>query len=293
MGMATATRAYDETDWTDVNGPAVQPYMKSKTLAERAAWDFVEREGNGMELAVVNPVGIFGPALNGDLSTSIELVKRMLEGKLPGAPRLYLGAVDVRDVAGMQVKAMTDPAAAGQRFLATAGGALSMFEMSGILRAGMGDKAAKAKFRELPDWLVRIVAIFNPLAREAVPRLGIKGEASNAKAREVLGWTVPVERGIDRRVGRKPDRAGDRAMTNDNAPWHAHIYYEPAERDAAEALRGDFAEMMVGDDVPILFVGRMTDRPVGPHPIPQFEIHFAANAGGVDRADDYRIACAR
>lgn len=179
---------YDETDWTDVDGPAVQPYMKSKTLAERAAWDFIEREGNGMELAVVNPVGIFGPALNSDLSTSIELVKRMLEGKLPGAPRLYLGAIDVRDVAGLQVKAMTDPAAAGQRFLATAGGALSMFEMSGILRNGMGEKAAKAKFRELPDWLVRLVAIFNPLAREAVPRLGIKGEASNRKARDVLGW---------------------------------------------------------------------------------------------------------
>jgi len=179
---------YDETDWTDVNGPAVQPYMKSKTLAERAAWDFIEREGNGMELAVVNPVGIFGPALNGDLSTSIELVKRMLEGKLPGAPRLYLGAVDVRDVAGMQVKAMTDPAAAGQRFLATAGGVVSMFEMAGMLRSGLGEKAAKANLRELPDWLVRIVAIFNPLAREAVPRLGIKGEGSNRKARETLGW---------------------------------------------------------------------------------------------------------
>ena len=180
---------YDETDWTDVNGPAMQPYMKSKTLAERAAWDFVEREGNGMELAVVNPVGIFGPALNGDLSTSVELVKRMLEGALPGAPRLYLGAVDVRDVAGMQVKAMTDPAARGQRFLATAGGALSMFEMGEILQKGLGDRAAKAKMRQLPDWLVRIVALFNPLARESVPRLGIKGEASNRKAREVLGWT--------------------------------------------------------------------------------------------------------
>ena len=180
---------YDETDWTDVNGPAVQPYMKSKTLAERAAWDFVEREGNGMELAVVNPVGIFGPALNGDLSTSIELVKKMLEGALPGAPRLYLGAVDVRDVAGMQVKAMTDPAAKNERFLATAGGALSMFEMGEILQKGLGEKAAKAKMRQLPDWLVRVVAIFNPLARESVPRLGIKGEASNRKAREVLGWT--------------------------------------------------------------------------------------------------------
>ena len=179
---------YDETDWTDVNGPAVQPYMKSKTLAERAAWDFIEREGNGMELAVVNPVGIFGPALNSDLSTSVELVKRMIEGQLPGAPRLYLGAVDVRDVAGLQVKAMTDPKAKGQRFLATAGGAISMYQMCEILRAGLGDKGPKKQLRELPDWLVRIVALFNPLARESVPRLGIKGEASNAKASGLLGW---------------------------------------------------------------------------------------------------------
>ena len=88
---------YDETDWTDVNGPAVQPYMKSKTLAERAAWDFIEREGDGMELAVVNPVGIFGPALNGDLSTSIELVKRMLEGKLP----VRRGSISARSTCAM------------------------------------------------------------------------------------------------------------------------------------------------------------------------------------------------
>lgn len=179
---------YTEQDWTDVAGPAVQPYMKSKTLAERAAWDFIAREGNGIELAVVNPVGIFGPALNGDLSTSVELLKRMLEGKVPGAPRLYLGVVDVRDVAGMQVRAMTAPQAAGQRFLAVAGGALSVHDISQILAAGLGPRGAKAKLRALPDWLVRAVALFNPLAREAVPRLGIKGEASNAKAREVLGW---------------------------------------------------------------------------------------------------------
>lgn len=70
-------------------------------------------------------------------------------------------------------------------------------------------------------------------------------------------------------------------MTNDNAPWHAHIYYDATEREAAEALRATFAEMMVGDDVPVLFIGRLSDAPVGPHPIPQFEIHFAASAGGV------------
>ena len=196
-GHGQSDKDYDETDWTDVNGPAVQPYMKSKTLAERAAWDFIEREGNGLELAVVNPVGIFGPALNNDLSTSVELVKRVIEGQLPGVPRLYMGAVDVRDVAGLQVKAMTAPEAKGERFLAVAGKALSFHDMAEALRVGLGDQGKKAKLRELPDWLVRIVAVFNPLAREAVPRLGIRANASNAKARDVLGWTfIPGEEAI-------------------------------------------------------------------------------------------------
>jgi dihydroflavonol-4-reductase len=187
-GHGDQAAAYTEADWTNVDGPAVQPYMKSKTLAERAAWDFVEREGNGLELAVVNPVGIFGPVLNEDLSTSIEIIKRMLEGGLPGAPRLYLGVVDVRDVAGMQIKAMTAPEAKGERFLAVAGDPMSIYDMSVILRQGMGEKAAKAKLRQMPDWLIRVMALINPLAREAAPRLGIRAAASNAKARDLLGW---------------------------------------------------------------------------------------------------------
>lgn len=180
---------YTEADWTDPEGPAVQPYMKSKTLAERAAWDFIAREGNGMELAVVNPVGIFGPALNGDLSTTIFLVKSMIEGKMPGTPRLYLGVVDVRDVADLHLRAMTNPAAAGERFLAVEGEAMSFHQMAMVLRERLGPAAAKVPKRELPDWLIRLLAIVNPLAREAVPRLGIEASASNKKARRVLSWT--------------------------------------------------------------------------------------------------------
>lgn len=187
-GHGKGEKVFTEEDWTDVDGPGVQAYQKSKTLAERAAWDFIEREGGAMELAVVNPVGIFGPALNEDLSSSIELLRQMLLGKVPGAPRLYFGAVDVRDVAGLQVKAMTAPAAKNQRFLAVAGNVVSAYDVSEMLQRGLGEKAARAKLRKLPDWLVRVVALFNPLAREALPRLGIKGEASNAKARELLGW---------------------------------------------------------------------------------------------------------
>jgi dihydroflavonol-4-reductase len=188
-GHGQSDTPYTEADWTDPDGPAVQPYMKSKTLAERAAWEFVAREGKGMELAVINPVGIFGPALNGDLSTSVFLIQSMLEGKMPGTPRLYLGAVDVRDVAELHLRAMTDPAAAGERFLAVAGEAMSFHEMAMVLRDRLGPAAARVPKRQLPDWLIRLLAIFNPLAREAVPRLGIKANASNAKARRMLGWT--------------------------------------------------------------------------------------------------------
>lgn len=188
-GQGQRDTPYTEADWTDPDGPAVQPYMKSKTLAERAAWDFIAREGNGMELAVVNPVGIFGPALNGDLSTSIFLVKTMIEGKMPGTPRLYLGVVDVRDVADLHLRAMTDPAAAGERFLAVAGEAMSFHQMATVLRERLGPAAAKVPKRELPDWLIRLLAIVNPLAREAVPRLGIKASASNEKAHRMLSWT--------------------------------------------------------------------------------------------------------
>jgi len=179
---------YTEADWTDVNGPAVQPYMKSKTLAERAAWDFVAAEGNGMELAVVNPVGIFGPALNDDLSTSIWLVKSMIEGRMPGLPDLWFGVVDVRDVASLQIAAMTHPDAAGERFLAVAGKAMSIPEMADVLRTGLGPAGARITRRRVPSWVVRIMALFNPMAREAAPRLGIRSNASNAKARELLGW---------------------------------------------------------------------------------------------------------
>ncbi|MBB4839521.1 dihydroflavonol-4-reductase [Sphingomonas kyeonggiensis] len=187
-GHGNRSGDYSEADWTDVNGPAVQPYMKSKTLAERAAWDFVAAGGKGLELAVVNPVGIFGPALNDDLSTSIWLVKSMIEGKMPGLPDLWFGVVDVRDVASLQIEAMTHADASGERFLAVAGPAMSIPQMADVLRANLGAAGARITRRRIPSWLVRIMAIFNPMAREAAPRLGIQSNASNAKARKLLGW---------------------------------------------------------------------------------------------------------
>ena len=190
IGYGTQGRStpFTEEDWTDPDGPDVQPYVKSKTLAERAAWDFIAREGGALELSVVNPVGVFGPVLGPDYSTSILLVQRLMDGALPGCPRLWFGCVDVRDVADLHIRAMTSPAAGGERFLAVAGDFLSMREIAGALKAGLGAEAARVPTRELPNWLVRIVALFDPAAKQLLPELGKRRNASNAKARALLGW---------------------------------------------------------------------------------------------------------
>jgi nucleoside-diphosphate-sugar epimerase len=187
-GAPPPDRPFTEADWTNPEGDGLSAYTKSKTLAERAAWDFVENEGRGLELAVVNPVGVFGPVLGSDFSTSIELVKRLLEGSIPGIPRVAYGVVDVRDVADLHVRAMTDPAAAGERFLAVAGEFMSVAEIAALLRERMGDDAKKVPTRMLPNWLVRLVSRFDSSVKQIVPELGKVKQASNAKAKRVLGW---------------------------------------------------------------------------------------------------------
>ena len=179
---------FDETDWTDPNGDDVAPYTKSKTLAERAAWEFLAREGGSLELSVINPVGVFGPVLGPDYSASILLVQRMLDGAMPGAPQLYFGAVDVRDVADLHIRAMTHPGAKGERFLSVAGDFLSMLDIAKILKARMGALARRVPNRQLPNWMVRLAALRDPAIKVILPELGKKKNATNEKARRLLGW---------------------------------------------------------------------------------------------------------
>ena len=187
-GTPPSDKPFSEEDWTNPDGDGVTAYTKSKTLAERAAWDFIAREGGGLELSVVNPVGVFGPVLGPDFSTSIQLVKRLLDGAMPGIPRVAFGIVDVRDVADLHVRAMTEPAAAGERFLAVAGEFMTVAEIAAVLRERMGADAKKVPTRMLPDWLVRLVSRFDSSVRQIVPELGKVKQASNAKAKRVLGW---------------------------------------------------------------------------------------------------------
>lgn len=187
-GHAERDTPFDETTWTNVDGPGIQPYTKSKTLAERAAWDFIAREGGALELSVVNPVGVIGPVFSDDLSTSIYLVKRLLDGDVPGAPKLKFGLIDVRDVADLHLRAMTDPAAKGERFLAVGGPFLAMIEISKILRERLGDRAKRVPTWEVPNFVVRLMSLWDPTVAQITPELGKNRNATSEKAKRVLGW---------------------------------------------------------------------------------------------------------
>lgn len=188
-GQKERKAPFTEADWTDPNGDDVAPYTKSKTLAERAAWDFMAKEGGKLELSIVNPVGVFGPVLGPDYSASIMLVQRLMDGAMPGCPRLYFGAVDVRDVADLHLRAMTHPAAKGERFLAVAGDFMSMLGIAKVLKARMGASAKRVPTRELPNWLVRMASIRDPAIKLILPELGKVKNATNEKAKRMLGWT--------------------------------------------------------------------------------------------------------
>ncbi len=162
---------YTEADWTDPDTPGLAAYPRSKTVAERAAWDFIEREGGQTELAVVNPTFILGPTLTTQVRSSLQLTKAMLDGTMPVVRRQRFGVADVRDVADLHIRAMAAPGAAGQRFLALADGpTISFLQMAQILRGRLGPLAERAPTEEAPG--------------PEPPRLIIH----NDRAREELGW---------------------------------------------------------------------------------------------------------
>ena len=188
-GQPDQAAPFNETSWTDLNGKGLTPYVKSKTIAERAAWDFIAREGGALELSVVNPVAVFGPALGADYSTSILLIQRLMDGALPGCPRISFGVVDVRDVADLHLRAMSDDAAKGQRFLAVSGDFMAVVEIAKVLKARMGEAARRVPTRQLPNWLVRLVALRDAAAQQITPELGKMKNGTSEKARRMLGWT--------------------------------------------------------------------------------------------------------
>lgn len=181
-----ADHIYTEVDWSDPERGNITPYIASKTLAERAAWEFVETTAGAPQLVAINPAFALGPALDPDLSTSLEVLHLMGRGAYPAAPRVEFPVVDVRDVAELHVKAMTHPQAAGERFLATEGG-MSLMGIGQQVAATLPDLKGKVPKFVMPDAMVRTLAVFDKRLRTVLPELGIVRHCSNAKAKEVLG----------------------------------------------------------------------------------------------------------
>ncbi len=177
----------DETLWTDPEDPTLIPYRRSKTVAEKAAWDFMASQSGGTTLTTILPGAVFGPILTTSNLGSVQIIARMVTGKMPGTPRIGLEVVDVRDLADIHIRAMTSPEAAGERFLAT-GEFVWMREIAAALKAGLGEEGAKVPTRQLPDFLVKLSAIFDKSLRPIVVSLGRRNRHSTDKARKVLGW---------------------------------------------------------------------------------------------------------
>ncbi len=189
-GHGGRSEPFTEADWSDATNRAdSSAYERSKTLAERAAWDFMAREGGGLELATINPGAVLGPVLGRDYSASIEIVKKLLDGSLPGLPRFGWPLVDVRDIADLHVRAMVRPEAAGERFIG-AGPFYWMADIAGVLKARLpGTTAKRVPSRNLPNWLVRVSSVLDSTVRSRLFELGKERPVSSEKARHVLGWS--------------------------------------------------------------------------------------------------------
>jgi nucleoside-diphosphate-sugar epimerase len=188
----TSGEAFTEEDWSDPANPDLTSYGRSKTIAERSAWDLVNETGETSRLSAVAPSAILGPPLSDDRSYSLQVVERLLGG-MPGIPRLGFSFVDVRDVADLHLRAMTAPEAAGERFLG-AGSFLWMSDVAQILRDRLGTSAAKVPTRKVPNFAVRAMARFDPSLRPVVGDLGKRRLLSSEKAETLLGWSPrPIE----------------------------------------------------------------------------------------------------
>ena len=169
-GDEPQSHVYTEDDWTPTDAPN-PPYVRSKTIAERVSWDFAGEKG-APELTVVNPTGIFGPLLGSEVSTSVSLIEGLMDGVFSELPEMWFGVVDVRDVADLHLRAMLDPAAAGERFIAVAGEPVSLADVSAMLRKAFGALAARVPSEAQQP---------SPAVKRRV--------SSSAKAKQMLGWS--------------------------------------------------------------------------------------------------------
>lgn len=176
--------SYDETNWTDPDAPGITPYVRSKTLAEQAAWDFVSKEAPEMKLTVINPGFVLGAPLGRATGSSVQVIQRILQGKDPMVPDIGFGTVDVRDVAALHVLAAARPDTAGQRIMAV-DRFLSFRDLALALKAAYPDR--RIATRVAPHLLIRFLALFDREIRSILPGLGKTEKLDNARAMKLLG----------------------------------------------------------------------------------------------------------
>ena len=187
-GFGSRTKPYTEADWSDPGDRSdSSAYERSKMIAERAAWDWHTREGGALELVTICPGAVIGPVLGKDFSASLDIVKKLIDGSLPGLPRFGWPLVDVRDIADLHIRAMRAPSAAGQRFIG-AGPFYWMADIARVLRERVPAVARKVPTRRLPSWLVRMSSIFDPVVRGRLFELDKERAVSAEKAKRELGW---------------------------------------------------------------------------------------------------------
>jgi dihydroflavonol-4-reductase len=195
-GRGRGVHTFSEADWTPPDYPGAQPYIRSKTIAERAARDWVAAEGGGIEYCSINPSVVLGPVWGRDFSPSVMIVKRLLEGSVRGLPDIGFGVVDVRDVADLHLRALNAPGMAGERFLCS-GPFMKVAGIAAVLRSRLGPEASRVPTRKVPDFVVRIAALFDPQLRMVVGELGSVRNMDVSHAKAVLGWVArPAEDSI-------------------------------------------------------------------------------------------------
>ncbi|MCE7065235.1 aldehyde reductase [Dyadobacter sp. CY326] len=182
------SRQTTEADWTDPNLKGLSIYEKSKLLAERAAWEFIKNQRGNLEFVTINPVAIFGPSLNGHVSSSLDILKNMLDGTWKAIPPIPLNIVDVRDVALLHVLAMENPEANGQRFIASADGQISMPQIAAFLKTARPEVSGKVSSKKIPAFALKIGSLFNEQAKQGVMFIRVNRNVSNSKAKTILGW---------------------------------------------------------------------------------------------------------
>ncbi len=196
-GRSEKVYTVDESDWTDTSHPDVYPYVKSKTIAERAARDWVAENGGAMEFVSVNPSMVLGPVDDPDFSPSVVAIQQVMSGAMPMAPDLGFSIVDTRDCAELHVRCLEEPGLANERFLA-AGKFMKIIEIAEVIRARLpSEHTKKVPTRGMPNWMVSILALFNPGVRSIKSEIGKSRNVDWSHAKERLGWeTRPAEESI-------------------------------------------------------------------------------------------------